>query len=61
MPRIIGLTHANDILLSSRVFTAEEALPMGFLNRIVPPEALMAARPVPEPLSAVRTAVSEPV
>src|SRR4029077_2496679 len=40
-PRIVGLTHANDILLTSRVFTAEEALAMGFLNRLVPPEALM--------------------
>jgi enoyl-CoA hydratase/carnithine racemase len=42
LPRIVGLTHANDILLSSRVFTAEEALAMGFLNRIVPAERLMA-------------------
>jgi len=42
LPRIVGLTHANDILLSSRVFTAEEAQAMGFLNRIVPAEALMA-------------------
>jgi enoyl-CoA hydratase/carnithine racemase len=41
LPRIVGLTHANDILLSSRVFTAEEALAMGFLNRLVAPEALM--------------------
>lgn len=41
LPRIIGLTHANDILLSSRVFTAEEALAMGFLNRIVPGELLI--------------------
>ena len=41
LPRIVGLTHANDILLSSRVFTAEEALTMGFLNRIVPSDALM--------------------
>ena len=41
LPRIIGLTHANDILLSSRVFTAEEAIGMGFLNRIVPAERLM--------------------
>jgi enoyl-CoA hydratase/carnithine racemase len=42
LPRIVGLTHANDILLSSRVFTAEEAMAMGFLNRIVPAEQLMA-------------------
>jgi enoyl-CoA hydratase/carnithine racemase len=41
LPRIVGLTHANDILLSSRVFTAEEALAMGFLNRVLPAEALM--------------------
>jgi enoyl-CoA hydratase/carnithine racemase len=42
LPRIVGLTHANDILLSSRVFTAEEAMAMGFLNRIVPADQLMA-------------------
>ncbi|MBL8770048.1 MAG: enoyl-CoA hydratase/isomerase family protein [Phenylobacterium sp.] len=41
LPRIIGLTFANDILLSSRVFTAEEADRMGFLNRIVPADRLM--------------------
>ena len=41
LPRIVGLTHANDILLSSRVFTAEEAMAMGFLNRLVPAERLM--------------------
>jgi len=41
LPRLIGLTHANDLLLSSRVFTAEEALAMGFLNRIAAPEALL--------------------
>src|SRR4051812_31307254 len=42
LPRIVGLTHANDILLSSRIFTAEEADRMGFLNQIVPgPEALL--------------------
>jgi enoyl-CoA hydratase/carnithine racemase len=42
LPRIVGLTHANDILLTSRVFTAEEAMAMGFLNRIVPADQLMA-------------------
>jgi enoyl-CoA hydratase/carnithine racemase len=41
LPRIVGLTHANDVLLSSRVFTAEEALAMGFLNKILSAEALM--------------------
>lgn len=41
LPRIVGLTHANDILLSSRIFTAEEAQAMGFLNRLVEPSELM--------------------
>ena len=41
LPRIIGLTYANDVLLSSRVFTAEEAMNMGFLNKVLPAEALM--------------------
>ena len=41
LPRIVGLTHANDILLSSRVFTSDEAMGMGFLNGLLPPEELM--------------------
>lgn len=41
LPRIVGLTHANDILLSSRMFTAEEAQAMGFLNRLVEPGELI--------------------
>jgi len=43
LPRIVGLTHANDLLLSSRVFTAEEALGMGFLNRVLPADELIPA------------------
>jgi enoyl-CoA hydratase/carnithine racemase len=42
LPRIVGLTHANDLLLSSRVFTAEEALAMGFVNKVLPPDELLA-------------------
>jgi enoyl-CoA hydratase/carnithine racemase len=41
LPRMIGHTHASDLLLSGRVFTAEEALAMGFLNRVVPTETLL--------------------
>jgi enoyl-CoA hydratase/carnithine racemase len=41
LPRIIGLTHANDVLLSSRVFTSDEALAMGFLNKLLPADELM--------------------
>jgi enoyl-CoA hydratase/carnithine racemase len=41
LPRIVGLTHANDLLLSSRVFTAEEAAAMGFLNKVLPADELI--------------------
>lgn len=36
LPRIVGLTRAADILLSSRIFLAEEAYEMGLLNAVVP-------------------------
>jgi enoyl-CoA hydratase/carnithine racemase len=42
LPRMVGQTHASDLLLSGRVFTAEEALGMGFLNRVVPADSLLA-------------------
>jgi enoyl-CoA hydratase/carnithine racemase len=32
LPRLMGVTHAADVLLTGRIFTAEEALQMGFLN-----------------------------
>lgn len=41
LPRLIGVTHANDILLSSRVFTSDEAMAMGFLNKLLAPADLM--------------------
>lgn len=41
LPRLIGITHANDVLLSSRVFTAEEALGMGFLNKVLAADELL--------------------
>ncbi|HSW17607.1 MAG TPA: enoyl-CoA hydratase-related protein [Ramlibacter sp.] len=34
LPRLVGVTHAADILLTGRVFTAEEALNMNFLNGV---------------------------
>ena len=43
LPRLIGVTHAADLLLSSRVVLAEEALSMGLLNGVHPPEELLAA------------------
>lgn len=41
LPRLIGLTHANDLLLSSRVFLSEEAYEMGMLNKVLPKDELM--------------------
>ena len=41
LPKLVGVAHANDLLLSSRVFTSDEAMEMGFLNKLVTPEELM--------------------
>jgi len=41
LPRLIGLTRAADLLLSSRVFLAEEAAELGLVNRVVAPGDLM--------------------
>jgi len=41
LPRLIGLTRANDLLLSSRVVLAEEAAGMGLVNAVLAPEELM--------------------
>src|SRR5579862_1960364 len=37
LPRLIGITRAADVLLSSRVVLAEEALAMGLVNKVVAP------------------------
>ncbi|MDZ7668407.1 MAG: enoyl-CoA hydratase-related protein [Gammaproteobacteria bacterium] len=34
LPRMVGLTRANELLLSSRVFLAEEALQIGLVNQV---------------------------
>ena len=34
LPRLVGLGRANDLLLTSRVFYAEEALTMGLVNQM---------------------------
>ena len=41
LPKVIGHAHAMDILLSARVFGAQEALRMGLVNQVTPaPEFL---------------------
>ncbi|MHA4854788.1 enoyl-CoA hydratase-related protein [Rhodococcus sp. MSC1_016] len=42
LPRLVGVGHASDLLLSGRTVTAEEAATMGLVNRAVAPEDLMA-------------------
>jgi enoyl-CoA hydratase/carnithine racemase len=41
LPRMIGLTRANDLLLTSRVVLAEEALTLGLVNAVLPAEELL--------------------
>jgi enoyl-CoA hydratase/carnithine racemase len=41
LPRMIGLTRANDLLLTSRKFTAEEALQLGLVNKVVPADQVL--------------------
>jgi enoyl-CoA hydratase/carnithine racemase len=42
LPRLVGVTRASDILLSSRVVLAEEAAAIGLVNRTVPRDELAA-------------------
>lgn len=35
LPRLVGLANANDILFSGRLVTAEEALRMGLVSRVI--------------------------
>jgi enoyl-CoA hydratase/carnithine racemase len=37
LPRLIGLTHSADVLLSGRILKAEELGAMGFFNRVLEP------------------------
>ena len=41
LPRLIGLTRANDLLLSSRVFLSDEAYEMGLVNKLLPADELL--------------------
>jgi enoyl-CoA hydratase len=41
LPRLIGLGRASEILLTGRVVAADEALSLGLLTDVVPPDALL--------------------
>jgi enoyl-CoA hydratase/carnithine racemase len=42
LPHIVGTSTALDLLTSARVFTAEEAADLGVVNRVVPPDQVLA-------------------
>jgi enoyl-CoA hydratase/carnithine racemase len=42
LPRLIGLSRANELLLSSRVFLAEEAERIGLVTAVLAPDELLA-------------------
>ncbi len=41
LPRIVGMAKALELLWTSRTFSADEALAMGYVSRVVEPEQLM--------------------
>lgn len=43
LPRIVGMGHATDLLISGRTITATEALGMGLVSRVVPDADLLEA------------------
>lgn len=43
LPRIVGLGRAGEIMLTGRIVEADEAERMGLVNRVVEPQALIAA------------------
>ncbi|UCH89775.1 MAG: enoyl-CoA hydratase/isomerase family protein [Thermoplasmata archaeon] len=44
LPRIVGYKRACELVFTAQTFNAEEALEMGFVNRVVPQEELEAAK-----------------
>ena len=42
LPRLVGMANACDLLFSGRLISAQEALQMGLVNRVVPHDHLLA-------------------
>lgn len=54
LPRLVGMGRAMEMILTGNPVTADEALAMGLVNRVVPPEKLMEeARALAETIAAL--------
>lgn len=63
LPRIVGVSKASELILTARLFTAQEGLEMGLFSQVVAPDELMPAAEkiacdIAENTSAISTALA---